>query len=81
MRDKCYRTKKVVYGTQWDADQSLKGLRRKSRDNYATRSYWCEYCGGFHLTSQEEKTFESGLIYANRFEKFLGASDDNSDAA
>lgn len=71
MRGKCHITGKVLYGNQRDADEGVKGLRRKRREMKAIRSYKCEYCGGYHLTSQAEKVQELQLKHEDKFKKFI----------
>lgn len=56
--ERCWQTSKVVFATKGDALEVIKmpgkrgksGRKRKKRE---TRTYSCEFCGGWHLTSQE----------------------------
>jgi hypothetical protein len=55
---RCLQTGKVYFATKGEAIEVIKmpkkrgrnGRKRKKRE---TRTYECEYCGGWHLTSQD----------------------------
>lgn len=62
-RRKCLRTGKPMFPNKLEADLAIADTqrsnshhrRRKFRDE-PTRSYECEFCHSWHLTSQAERT-------------------------
>lgn len=53
------KCEKIAYGSELEADLQLDVIRtRKIRDTTPIRSYKCERCGKYHLTSQQKKRYE-----------------------
>ena len=55
----CEVTGKTIYYSWYDATEGMRLLVRKSFDNHVRwehgrpqRVYECEFCGGWHMTSQ-----------------------------
>lgn len=62
MMDKCPITGKDKYDTQMDAEivksriqGQVTGHRKMSYREEPSRTYQCEFCSGWHLTSQVER--------------------------
>ena len=53
MPTKCRRTGKVRFRTLLDAKIVL--AKRSARDKGEVRAYRCQFCHGFHLTSQRKR--------------------------
>jgi hypothetical protein len=49
------KCQKIRYRTAKDAERALKTAQRAAdagiRRRLECRTYWCQYCGGWHLTS------------------------------
>lgn len=50
--DLCGATRKRRFGTQAGADSFVQDLGRRVNALDGLRSYFCLYCGGWHLTSK-----------------------------
>lgn len=55
-KDKCKATGKVIFTSQAQAD------RRAEKYYDIKRSYFCDKCGGWHLTSQEGKSRKKKIV-------------------
>lgn len=81
-KEKCTATGKVIFNTKKNADDAMLAIKTSNRYNnklfvntkrtknkvLQQRSYFCTYCGGYHLTSiknkelQDKKDKEKSLI-------------------
>lgn len=63
--------------TEESAENALKGLRRSNRSKIPVRSYSCNFCGGWHLTSRAiDYKLISYNIKNDAFKKYM--ADDES---
>lgn len=55
---KCKKTGKVRYRDRIKAELVLEDIQLRSRREIRDekRAYGCSFCGGYHLTSQEQQT-------------------------
>jgi hypothetical protein len=51
----CSKDRKMRYRDKREADQAIHFIQvnRADRRKLPTRSYYCSYCKGYHITSQE----------------------------
>jgi hypothetical protein len=65
---------KSTYDTKEIADNALQSIRksRHKREHTPVRSYRCEHCNKFHLTSKEEVAVPAKLKHEQEFKKYLG---------
>jgi hypothetical protein len=72
---KCTITNKVRFRTQNDADKAVTEIKKNpvKRGKEPVRSYYCDRCQGYHLTSKEmERTAHPVVLrFAKLFNKFI----------
>jgi hypothetical protein len=58
-RDKSCPTQKLRLPDRSSAEDMIRGLRyaNRGREYLPSRAYPCTYCGGWHLTSEEERGY------------------------
>jgi len=52
---KCLTTLKVIFVSEKSADKEIKRIRKRpGKYKKPCRAYLCEFCNGYHLTSQDK---------------------------
>lgn len=62
----CAKTRKVKFHDRIHAELTLENIQLRARRTIhdEKRSYYCEFCHGYHLTSEELRTPARGIAHS-----------------
>lgn len=68
----CYHTKKSIFDNRRNAETFIANLDKIKNENKMLRAYFCEYCGGYHLTKTAEAINKAiHLKHYKDFKKYI----------